>query len=90
MSRRARPDPKLDALRESGTLNPRPAGVADETFRALCSDLVEAQMALQWWRTSASPVREKRCSEYEELVASLAGEIASYLDAAEAGSVDVP
>ena len=63
---------------------------ADETFRSLCSDLAEAQAALQRWRTSASPVREKRCSEYEELVASLAAEIVSYLDAAEAGSVDVP
>lgn len=31
---RRRPDPKLDALRQSGTLNPRPAGVTDEAFRA--------------------------------------------------------
>ena len=41
MTRRPRPDPKLDALRESGTLNPRPAGVADETFRA--SDFFDAR-----------------------------------------------
>lgn len=63
---------------------------ADGIFRALCFDFVEAQMALQRWRTLPSPVRAKRCSEYEELVASLAGEIESYLDAAAAGSVDVP
>lgn len=33
MARRPRPDPKLDALRESGTLNPRSAEVADDTFQ---------------------------------------------------------
>jgi transposase len=33
MAARRQPDPKLHALRESGTLNPHPAGVADETFR---------------------------------------------------------
>ena len=45
MARRPRPDPKLDALRESGTLNPRPAGVADETFRA--SDFFDARDLVQ-------------------------------------------
>ncbi len=34
MPRRPQPDPKLGALRGNGTLNPRPASVADETFRA--------------------------------------------------------
>jgi len=62
---------------------------ADESFRSLCSDLAEAEAALQRWRASASAVREQRCSEYEELVESLAGEIAIYLDAAEAGASDV-
>jgi transposase len=33
MVRRPRLDAKLKALRESGTLNPRPASVADEAFR---------------------------------------------------------
>lgn len=55
----------------------------DESFRALCADFAETQVALHRWRASASPVREQRCLEYEELVESLAGEIASYLDAAE-------
>jgi transposase len=45
MARRPRPDPKLDALRESGTLNPRPAEVADETFRA--SDFFDARDLVQ-------------------------------------------
>lgn len=45
MARRPRPDPKLDALRDSGTLNPRPAGVADETFRA--SDFFDARDLVQ-------------------------------------------
>jgi transposase len=45
MARRPRPDPKLDALRESGTLNPRPAGVADEAFRA--SDFFDARDLVQ-------------------------------------------
>lgn len=45
MARRPRPDPKLDALRDSGTLTPRPAGVADETFRA--SDFFDARDLVQ-------------------------------------------
>jgi hypothetical protein len=61
----------------------------DESFRSLCADFGEAQAALQRWRASASAVRERRCAEYEELVESLAAEIASSLEAAEAGSADV-
>jgi len=45
MARRPRPDPKLDALREGGTLNPRPAGVVDEAFRA--SDFFDARDLVQ-------------------------------------------
>jgi hypothetical protein len=59
---------------------------ADESFRLLCADLAEAEGALQRWRVSASTVRDQRCSEYEELVESLVGEIASYLDAGAATS----
>ena len=62
---------------------------ADESFRGLCADFAEAQAALQRWRASASAAREKRCAEYEELVESLAAEIASNLDPTEAGSSDV-
>jgi transposase len=45
MARRPRPDPKLEALRKSGTLNPRPASVADETFRT--SDFFDARDLVQ-------------------------------------------
>jgi len=45
MTRRKRPDPKLDALRESGTLNPRAARVVDEAFRA--SDFFDARDLVQ-------------------------------------------
>lgn len=45
MTQGPRSDPKLDALRESGTLNPRPAGVADATFRA--SDFFDARDLVQ-------------------------------------------
>ena len=61
---------------------------ADEAFRLLCADLAEAEAALQRWRASASAARDRRCSEYEDLVESLAGEIAIYLDAAEVGVPD--
>jgi hypothetical protein len=63
---------------------------ADESFRSLCSDLAEAEAALQRWRASTLAARDQRCSEYEELVESLAGEIAVYLDTAEGGASDVP
>jgi hypothetical protein len=59
---------------------------ADESFRLLCADFAEAQSALQGWRASASKARDQRCAEYEELVASLAGEIAAYLDGAKTGA----
>jgi transposase len=45
MRRRPRPDPKLDALRESGTLNLRAARVADEAFRA--GDFFDARDLVQ-------------------------------------------
>jgi hypothetical protein len=63
---------------------------ADESFRGLCADFAEVQAALQRWRASASAsaVRERRCAEYEELVESLADEIATYLDAAGASPSD--
>jgi transposase len=44
MARRRR-DPKLDALQEGGTLNPRPEAVVDETFRA--SDFFDARDLVQ-------------------------------------------
>jgi hypothetical protein len=61
----------------------------DDSFRGLCFDFAAAQLALRRWRESASAVRERRCAEYEELVGSLAAEIASNLDGVEAGSAEV-
>ena len=61
----------------------------DESFQSLCADFAEAQAALRRWGESVSPVRERRCAEYEELVESLAAEIASSLDGAEAGSAEI-
>jgi hypothetical protein len=58
----------------------------DESFRSLCADFADAQAALRRWEESASAVREQRCAEYEELVESLAAEIASTLDSVEAAS----
>jgi hypothetical protein len=60
----------------------------DETFRGICADFAEAEAALQRWKASASAARERRCAEYEELVESLAGEIAVCLDAVHIGSPD--
>lgn len=45
MPDRKRPDPKLTALREHRTLNPRPAGVTDEIFRQ--SEFFDARDLLQ-------------------------------------------
>lgn len=45
MPRHKRPDPKLDALRESGTLNLRAALVTDEAFRA--GDFFDARDLVQ-------------------------------------------
>ena len=45
MAKRTRRDPKLEALRESGTLNPGAARVADEAFRA--SDFFDARDLVQ-------------------------------------------
>jgi transposase len=45
MPDRRRPDPKLDALRERGLLNPRPERVSDEVFRQ--SDFFDARDLLQ-------------------------------------------
>jgi hypothetical protein len=62
----------------------------DESFRSLCSDFAAAQVALQWWRESVLAVRERRCSEYAQLIEELADEIARTLDHAGTGSADVP
>jgi len=51
----------------------------DESFRPICEDLADAEVALRKWENSASPKRDQRCSEYRELIDSLAKEIAAAL-----------
>jgi hypothetical protein len=51
----------------------------DESFRSICEDLADAESALQNLENSQSPKRDQRCSEYRELVDSLAKEIAAAL-----------
>jgi hypothetical protein len=51
----------------------------DESFRSICEDLEDAKSALQKLENSQSPKRDQRCSEYRELVDSLAKEIAAAL-----------
>jgi len=48
----------------------------DESFRSICEDLADAEFALQKMENSTSPKHDQRCSEYRELVDSLAKEIA--------------
>jgi len=51
----------------------------DESFRSICEDLADAESALQKLENSQSPKRDQRCSEYQELVDSLAKEMAAAL-----------
>ncbi|QEL21954.1 hypothetical protein FQV39_04700 [Bosea sp. F3-2] len=52
----------------------------DEDFRALCSDLAEADAALAQWQHSSSPVKQARCAEYRDLVRYLVAELEAILD----------
>ena len=54
--------------------------MTDESFRSLCEDLAEAEVALAWWERSVSPLRVARCTEYRSLVRDLAAELAAELD----------
>ena len=47
----------------------------DEEFRSLCADFAEAEVSLRRWEKAPSPVQEKLCSEYRQLVQDLADEI---------------
>ena len=55
----------------------------DEDFRDLCTDLADAQAALQRWEISTEPIRDERCAEYAEIVQYLSGEIETALDKAD-------
>lgn len=47
----------------------------NEGFRALCTDLVEAETALERWENSRSPEREAHCAEYRLIIVGLEAEI---------------
>ncbi|MFC7395579.1 hypothetical protein ACFQU1_00035 [Chelatococcus sp. GCM10030263] len=51
-----------------------------ENFRLLCSDLADAELALEGWKNCPTPLGEERCAEYRTLVAGLAAEIRETLD----------
>lgn len=54
----------------------RRLALADAAFRALCSDLVEAQAALVRWTEAEGARAADRRREYDVLVRELADEIA--------------
>jgi transposase len=47
VTKKSKPDPKLDTLKKFGTLNPRPQNVADELFKSHdffdCRDLIQVK-----------------------------------------------
>lgn len=47
----------------------------NEDFRALCMDLVEAEIALERWESSALPEKEAHCAEYRLIIVGLEAEI---------------
>lgn len=46
-----------------------------ESFRALCGDLAEAEVALLRWQESGVPVTAARCVEYRHLIDGLEAEL---------------
>ena len=61
----------------------------DDDFRDLCTDLADAQEALQRWEMSAERLRKQRCAEYTEMVHYLSGEIETALDQADVIPFDI-
>lgn len=55
----------------------RRLALSDTTFRALCDDLVEAEVALARWTRAEGARAAERQREYDVLVHELADEIAS-------------
>ena len=47
----------------------------NEDFRALCTDLAEAEAALERWESSAFPEKEAHCAEYRLIIVGLEAEI---------------
>lgn len=53
-----------------------------ESFRSLCADLAEAELALRRWEATPSPIQAARCMEYRMLVESLENELRAAIGAA--------
>lgn len=54
--------------------------LSSESFRTLCGDLAEAELALQRWETSTLPTKEARCAEYRLLIDGLETELRQVID----------
>jgi len=46
-----------------------------ESFRTLCGDLAEAELALKRWENSTLPGKEARCAEYRQIIDGLEAEL---------------
>lgn len=47
----------------------------NESFRVLCADLAEAEIALERWENSKLPEKEAHCAEYRLIIAGLEAEV---------------
>lgn len=54
--------------------------LSSESFRTLCGDLAEAELALQRWENSTLPAKEARCAEYRLLIDGLETELRQVID----------
>ncbi len=46
-----------------------------ESFRSLCGDIAEAELALERWEKSTLPGKEARCDEYRLIINGLEAEL---------------
>ena len=62
----------------------------NRSFRELCDDYRRCRAALEGWQRQQDEVTEERSREYTELLAELATEIETWLQAMETGSCGPP
>lgn len=60
--------------------------LGSESFRTLCSDLAEAELALDRWESSTLPGKEARCVEYRLLIDGLEAELRQVVHEKQIGS----
>jgi len=46
-----------------------------DSFRTLCGDIAEAELALERWENSILPGKEARCAEYRSIINGLEAEL---------------